>query len=449
MTNRFWLLTVTIYGLLFLGMATLQGTALLLAIPLLVYLGAAILFAPLEEQQGRSHLSIQRQVSAHVVTQNTPVQIKVTLVNEGPAADELFLQDNIPAKVKQIQGDTRKLIPLAAGETAELDYSVSLGRGELDLQNTQAILSEHFGLLQRAIQLTNPGKIRAIPESLRLRKLTIQPQQTRGFSGPIPARQKGSGMSFWGVREYQMGDSLRRINWKVSARRTQWRDTSRTQDLFSNEFEQERIADVGLILDAREQTNTFLHGQDLFEYSVQATAALSEAFLADGHRVSLLTYGYGMSRVYPGYGKIQRELILNALAKVTPGSNYALESLNNLPTRLFPARSQLVMISPLGAQDFPAFIRLSRDDYEVLLVSPDPVSFAANILSGKNRPEDLPNLHTAMRLARLERNLLLRKLNRLGVQVVDWPVDQPLDRTLNAVLGRQRLFRRNLKAVGL
>lgn len=445
MTHRFWLLLMLIYGLLFLGMSSLQGINILLAIPLLVYLGAAIIFAPEEP-----HLNAQREVSPRMVEQHTPVQIKVTLESRGSPADEIYLEDCLPLEALNISGETRKLIPgqvVLASETVggspNLEYTVNPWRGELAFKNSQVTVSEHFGLLQRTVQLPNPDSVRALPKALRLRKLVIRPRQTRGFTGPIPARQEGSGMSFWGVREYQMGDSLRRINWKVTARKAQDQQDRRTQQLFTNEFEQERITDVGLILDAREQTNTSIAGNDLFEFSVQAVAALAEAFLTDGHRVSLLIYGYGMARVYPGYGKLQRKLILEALAAAEPGSNYALESLNNLPTRLFPARSQLVMISPLGSHDFPAFTRLSKDGYQVLLVSPDPVSFEAQYFT------KIPELPIALRLAHLERNLLLRRLTRLGVQVVDWQVDQALDRTLNAVLGRQRMFHRNIKAVGL
>ena len=428
MTSRFWLLIGAIYGLLFLGMAGLHGMDILLAVPLLVYLGAAVLAAP-----EKTRFAAQRQVGAHTVEQDVLLPIQVSLTNEGAGADELFVQDFPPQTIRGLQGRTNLLAPLKSGETVGLDYSIRPGRGSMAFETTQVIIGEHFGLFQRKADLPTPGNILALPGSHYLHSLAIRPQHTRGFSGPIPSRQKGSGMSFWGVREYQTGDSLRRINWKVSARHS--------RDLFTNEFEQERIADVGLILDAREQSNPTVNSQEIFEHAVQATAALAEAFLADGHRVSLLIYGYGMTRVFPGYGKVQRGLILQALAKAEPGSNYALESLNNLPTRLFPARSQLVMISTLGQRDLPAFSRLRKDGYEVLLVSPDPVSFEARWLA------DRPQMQAALRLARLERDLLLRKLNRLGVLVVDWPVDQPLDRTIQVVLSRNRLFHRNLKAI--
>ena len=80
-------------------------------------------------------------------------------------------------------------------------------------------------------------------------------------------------MSFWGVREYQMGDSLRHINWKIAARRMI--AARQAQELFTNEFEQERIADVGLILDARDQTLD-LSLTDRPRNTVNATLAWSD-----------------------------------------------------------------------------------------------------------------------------------------------------------------------------
>jgi uncharacterized protein (DUF58 family) len=123
------------------------------------------------------------------------------------------------------------------------------------------------------------------------------------------------------VREYQVGDSLRRINWRISARDAGAAPGFR--GLTSNEFEQERIADVGLILDARESVNVSIGDHSLFERSVSAVAALAGAFLEDGHRVSLLTYGYGLRRVFPGMGKVHKNRILRTLAQVEPGNNEA------------------------------------------------------------------------------------------------------------------------------
>ncbi len=427
MSSRFWNLVVSIYGIVLFGLMFLDGRVLVLALPLLIYLGAAIFYAPDEAQW-----KISRQVSSLVVEQGAPVQVKVSVTNEGRTAEEALLEDILPADISVDEGKSRWLVACDPGETVEYEYTVRCTRGKHNFKRMGLLISEHFGLFHRQVELEAAGEFQSVPDVPHLGHIEIRPRQTRGFTGPIPARHSGVGMSFFGVREYQMGDSLRRVNWKVSARNE--------QDLFTNQFEQERIADVGLILDARTQTNLEVNGRNLFEYSVQAAAALADSFLADGHRVSLLTYGFGMQRVFPGYGKIQRQLILRSLTQAEVGSNFALESLHYLPTRLFPARSQLVMITPLGMKDYSAFARLCQDGYEVLLISPNPVVYELQMFAQEGQLTQ-----QAHSLARLERSLLLRKLTRLGVVVVDWNVSQPFEQAMYSMLGRQRQFRRNLR----
>jgi len=428
MSTRFWFLIFSIFGLLLVGMAALQGKIMLLALPLVAYLVVAVLNAP-----GRTRIQVERSLNTRVVEQDSTVQVQLRLQNDGENIDEVHLEENLPPGLACEAGDLRRLASFPAGSSLENGLTLRASRGKYNLQQVFVDCREHFSLFETLREYVTAGDFQSVPEMPKLHKLRIRPPQTRGFIGPIPSRTRGSGMVFWGVREFQLGDPLRQINWKVSSRHE--------QTLFTNEFEVERIADVGLILDARKSTNMTLGSETLFEHSVLATAALAEAFLEDGHRVSMLIYGYGVERVYPGYGKIQRERILHALAGAETGSNYALENFRYLPTRLFPAKSQLVVVSPLSQRDHSAFVRLRKSGYEVLLVSPNPVEFEARAF------EDSPLLQQARRLARLERNISLRKLTRLGIQVVDWSIDQPLENAVHVSLGRQPLIRLNVRMV--
>ena len=73
-------------------------------------------------------------------------------------------------------------------------------------------------------------------------------------------------MDFFGVREYQPGDSLHAVNWRVSARFSSHSGDGReSQALFSNEYEQERVADVGIILDARRHVNQLGENLTIFD----------------------------------------------------------------------------------------------------------------------------------------------------------------------------------------
>ncbi len=346
--------------------------------------------------------------------------------------ERILIEDVIPASLELVDGERRVLASLPAGGTIELEYTVRGKRGCHEYRGAQATASEFLGIFQRKATLSAPGQIMVMPEVLRLRREAIRPLRTRACAGPVPARQEGSGVEFFGVREYQSGDPLRWINWRLGARHL--------HTLFTNEFEQERIADVGLILDARQRTDIRSRSDSLFEYSVRATALLAGTFLSDGNRVGLLVYGGFLQWTFPGYSKVQRERILQALDQAQTGKSLVFDSLEYLPTRFFPARSQLVLISPLCWDGLRMLVRLRALGYQVLVISPDAVSFEAQALKGQ------PGVALAARIARLERTLLLRKLQQAGIQSVDWQVDRPFDQVVHASLGRLPLWYR---AVGV
>jgi uncharacterized protein (DUF58 family) len=210
--------------------------------------------------------------------------------------------------------------------------------------------------------------------------------------------------------------------------------------LVTNEFEQERIADVGLILDARQRSQVRDKDDSLFEYAVRATASLAGTFLSDGNRVGLLIYGRFLDWTFPGYGKVQQERILQALAQAETGDSLVFDKLDYLPTGFFPAQSQLVLISPLCRADLPMVNRLRARGYQLLVVRPDPIALEAGGL------EPDPAVDLATRILRVERMLVRRRLQQAGIQVVDWQVDQPLDQAVHASLGRVPQW---FRAVGL
>ena len=147
--------------------------------------------------------------------------------------------------------------------------------------------------------------------------------------------------------------------------------------------------------------------------------------LRQGNRVGLLIYGHAIEWTFPGYGKIQREKVVRALAQARTGDRAALASLADIPTRLFPARSQIILISPLQPGDATPILHMRAHGYEVLVVSPDPVAFEANVFG--------PDAALAVRIARVERQSLLQRLYLAGVRVVDWNVETPLAQVLARV----------------
>ncbi len=409
-------LGILVYLLLLTGLVLVRSPFIALALPLAVYLFLGLAFHPPEVK-----LEITRTLSQERVAPERPVTVTITVRNLGGALEHAFLEDQLSPALTVHDGKPRRLVTLPQGGSLTWEYTVSGPRGYHTFRGVNVTISEHLGLSQRVEHIPVTGQLFILPPVVRLRRVYIRPRQTLVYSGTIPARRGGPGVEFFGVRAYHPGDSRHRINWHASARHM--------DELYSNEFEQERVADVGVILDARIRTN-FYKNRSIFEHSVMASAALMDAFLNEGNRVGLLLYGQYLQWTIPGYGKMQRERLLQTLARATTGDSLVFSDLAYIPTQLFPTNSQLVLVSPLHPDDMDILVRLRLREYHVMVISPDPISFEMQAL-----PDD-PALDMARRVLQMERDLLLTQVQRAGIQVVNWDVTRPIDQVLYAALGR-------------
>ena len=425
--SRSLLLSLLTYTLLLAGVGTVHGGFITLALPLVAYLLIGYLQTPEEiKLEATRHLNLKR------VSPDQDVDVTVTVTNRGSKLEEILLTDAIPAGLTVRSGFSRHLLRLASSESYTFAYTVSGPRGGYGYDVLEAQVNDHLAVSQSRVRVEAKGHLFVLPSLMRVRNISIRPRRTRVYAGTIPARAGGSGTEFFGVREYQPGDSPHSINWRASARYT---DT-----LYANEYQQDRVADVGIVLDGRFRTNEFAHGHSLFEYSVQAAASIADALLTQGNRVGLLLYASYLGWTLPGYGKIQRERIMYALANAKTGDSQVFSDLEHMPTRLFPPESQIVFVSPLTEDDLKPLIQLRAQGYDVLVVSPNPVKYELSYLPSSNVNFDL-----AGRVIHMERLLLLQKLQRANIQVLDWDVNEPFDSLVKRKLGRPPIW---LRAIG-
>ena len=413
-----------IFALLLFGLAALNSNVIALAMPFVAYLGWSMLRRP-----ERIRLSAARSLSLDRVSNGRPVEVTVTLRNEGESVVEARIDDPIAPGLELVEGTTSAIATLGPGGHVAFRYTVRGQRGEHRFRDILVDVTDSAGLFHTGLALDARATLVVVPTAQRLRRINIRPPRTRGFAGPIPARVGGSGIDFFGLREYQVGDRLRRINWRASARHE--------QELFTNDLEQERLADVGIIVDARDETNTRTPNGSLFEHSVAAAATLADTFLSEGNRVGMVIYGSAIVNVFPGYGRVQKMRILRALGRASTGHNEALRHLDRLPTRAFPAQSQVVFVSPLSRDDAPVLTRMRARGYAVMVVSPDPVSFEALWLKSASTGFDPAFQQTAVRMLQVERRLILRQLRQVGVQVVNWDVTHPFDQVIRDALAQR------------
>ena len=413
MNSKIKLILLIVINLLLAALVSRNGAIALMAVPFLVYLGTGFLSSP-----GEIRLRASRVMSCMRCTEDKPFEMLLTIENDGPAIPLLRIVEPIQARLRLVEGSSKQCFTLTTGEKIELASTFQAPRGRYEWQTVKLVASDPFGLFEKSLEIKTEAHTLVLPEYLKIRHFRFRPQPTVRTTGPNLSRLPGPGIDFLGVRQYRPGDSLRMIHWRMSARHP--------HSFFSKEYEREEIADIGLLLDARAIVNPTNGAEDLLKYSIQATTSLAEYFLSSGNRVSLLVLSDRLMRVFPGYGKHQLVRILDQLADCTTGEKVTLETLKYLPASLFPRQSLIVIISPLFPGDFNTLQRIKAEGYQILLVCPNPIQWSKMVHSTSSFGS------FAIRAAALERKAQLLRIQKMGIQTIDWQVDSSLISTLRS-----------------
>jgi len=208
-------LSALVYGLLLAGLISLRGELIALAIPFVLYLLYGFWNGP-----ESLDLRIERSLSRDRITPDSESIVTLTVTNRGADIEELSLDEKISPYLTVRLGSTRHLIRLPRDSSHTFCYTVTGPRGSYVFETIHATATDVTGLIRREQFFRSSERLFIFPEFRRLKHVSIRPRRTRVYAGSIPARVGGTGIEFFGVREYQFGDSPRTINWRVSA----WHD---------------------------------------------------------------------------------------------------------------------------------------------------------------------------------------------------------------------------------
>jgi uncharacterized protein (DUF58 family) len=398
---------------LLISLLTFTGELISLAIPLIVYLFLGWLTSPAPES-----VDLQVEVDRERVSEGEMVEIRLQLENTGDVESLLYIHQSLPPELHPSGSSPDFITTLKPNERFEISTSVRCDRGVSSLGDTSILISEPLGSHFKHTLYSSNKSILTLPIPRSIRNIMIRPRRTKVYAGTIPANRGGLGNEFFSVKNYTDGDPLQHINWRASAKHD--------SKYFINHFQQERVAEVAVLVDARSQSNIIKPSITLLNSSVQAAATVASSLLSSGNRVGVLSFGSHLEWTFPGYGRVQRERILRALAKIQTGESQIFNELRNLPVRLFPTGSQLILISPLLNEDYEMLVELRARGYQLMVISP---SWSEFLSEGVQTDPSL--IQIASRLAALERNLLLRKLSQAGILVLPWDIHKPLEEILN------------------
>jgi uncharacterized protein (DUF58 family) len=242
-----------------------------------------------------------------------------------------------------------------------------------------------------------------------------------GLVGTNQARRPGEGSEFASIRPFTPGDRLRRVQWRVSLR---------TGSLHVTSTVAEEDSSVLLVVDGGVEIGDSggVHGAtSSLDVAVRAAGAVAEHYLHRGDRVGLRVLGStAHNAVHTAAGRRHLRRVLDTLARIVPGDNRS--DAGRLRFQV-PAGAVVVVFSPmLSDVSVRATTTLAQRGLTVIVVDtlPEQVDIATDDVRWR----------LAWRLRLLERDELLRQVQRSGIPVVPWRGPGTLDEVLTR-LGRR------------
>lgn len=205
-----------------------------------------------------------------------------------------------------------------------------------------------------------------IPKDI-LKKVKRIEISTRGlvnevFSGEYHSVFKGRGMEFAEVREYQIGDDIRTIDWNVSAR---------IGHPYVKVFDEERELTVILMVDVSASGNFGTTSQLKGEVAAELCAVLAFSAIKNNDKVGLMIFSDKIEKfIPPRKGKqhvlrVIREILFFEPEKAKTDLNIALEYLN----RVIKRRSIVFMISDFLTENYEKALQVANKKHDIISIN--------------------------------------------------------------------------------
>ncbi len=387
---------------------------LLAALALSVIIDAGLAASPSRLQYSRTPTGSMRLGEA--------MHVGLMIRNCSPRRFRGHIRDAWPPSARPTP--TTHAVDIAAGQMRLVETCLRpVRRGDQRSAMITARSVGPLGLAGRQRSCPVPGQVRVLPLFLSRKHLPARLARLREIDGLLPTLTRGQGTEFDSLREYVVGDDVRSIDWRATARRA---------DVVVRTWRPERDRRVVIVLDTGrtaagrvgvDPTAGDPSGWPRLDWSMDAALLLAALASRAGDHVDFLAH----DRVTRAgvFGASRADLLARLVEAMAPLQPALVESdataTVSAITRRTRRRALVVLLTDLNASSLeegllPVLPQLCTKHRVIIAAVADPR--VEELAAGRADAAAVYDAAAAER-ARNDRHLIASRLRRSGVEVVD------------------------------
>jgi len=312
---------------------------------------ALVTVAALSVGLSRLRVNVSRQIHPVRLHAGQPARVDMRVRNLGRRSPVLRLRDPVAGT----NGADISLGPLSANESVAAAYRLPTDhRGVLHIGPMTVEVADPFGLARISAQAAAVADVTVFPQLLELTPapFTVGHDPHGGAQAPMSTTRSGD--DFYALRQYTVGDDLRRVHWRSTARR---------DELMVRQHELPWQGRVTVLLDTRQE------GPDgrAFEIAVSGAASVLAASSRRRDVTRLVTTDGGDSDFATGPAHL--DALLEFLATVHVSSRGGIQlAVSRLHQHSAGGALVALTVSPTR-QDIEVLMRLRQSYGSVTIVN--------------------------------------------------------------------------------
>ena len=353
---------------------------------------------------------VRRHVPA-AVRLTEPTVSTLTLTNDSGRRLRVLVRDAWqPSAGAQ---DNRHTVDLPDGESRRLRTALlPTRRGDLAADRVTVRSFGPAGIAARQFSHEVPGTLRVLPEFASRKHLPSRLARLRELDGRAAVQVRGQGTEFDSLREYVVGDDVRSIDWRATARRS---------EVVVRTWRPERDRRVLILLDTSRTSALRVGDAPRLDASIEAALLLATLASHAGDRVELIAYDRRTrARVAGMHGSRLMPALADALATVSPEiTEIDWSGAVAVVQQRLSQRSLVVLLTAIEASAAESGLleAVSRLDHQVVVASVRDPELAV-LAAGRDSAHEVFDAAAAER-AELERAAVTMRLRQRGAEVVD------------------------------